>query len=127
MAKLDMVGLTVKDMKASLAFYRFLGMDIPEAPEGEDFVEVTTPEGYRVSWNGEDVVKDAYPNWNEETGQRIGLAFKCDSPAEVDELYKKAVDAGYHGEKEPWDAVWGQRYAVLLDPEGSTVDIFAAL
>ncbi len=29
--------------------------------------------------------------------------------------------------KEPWDAFWGQRYAVIADPDGNTVDLFAAL
>ena len=127
MAKLDMVGLTVKDMAASLAFYRLLGLDIPEVAEGEDFAEVITPEGYRVSWNNVEMVKGIDPHWVEPVGQRIGLAFKCDSPAQVDELYRKVLDAGYKGHKEPWDAFWGQRYAVVLDPDGSTVDLFAAL
>ena len=127
MAKLDMVGLTVKDMAASLAFYRLLGLDIPEVAEGEDFAEVITPEGYRVSWNNVEMVKGIDPHWVEPVGQRIGLAFKCDSPAEVDELYRKVLDAGYKGHKEPWDAFWGQRYAVVLDPDGSTVDLFAPL
>jgi uncharacterized glyoxalase superfamily protein PhnB len=127
MAKLDMVGLTVNNMAASLAFYRLLGLDIPEVAEGEDFAEVITPEGYRISWNNVEMVKGIDPHWVEPVGQRIGLAFKCDSPAEVDELYRKVLEAGYKGHKEPWDAFWGQRYAVVLDPDGSTVDLFAPL
>jgi uncharacterized glyoxalase superfamily protein PhnB len=27
----------------------------------------------------------------------------------------------------PWDAFWGQRYATVLDPDGNSVDLFAAL
>ncbi|MEO5952200.1 MAG: VOC family protein, partial [Chloroflexia bacterium] len=125
MAKLDMVGLTVNNMAESLAFYKLLGLEVPKVPEGEDYAEVITPEGYRVSWNTVEMIKGIDPDWKEPVGQRIGLAFKCSSPAEVDELYNKATAAGYHGHKEPWDAFWGQRYAVLLDPDGSTVDIFA--
>lgn len=127
MAKLDMVGLTVNNMAASLAFYRLLGLEFPDPEEGGDFVEVITPEGYRVSLNDVEMVKSEYPDWQEPVGQRIGLAFKCDSPTDVDALYKKVVDAGYRGHKEPWDAFWGQRYAVVLDPDGSTVDLFATL
>jgi uncharacterized glyoxalase superfamily protein PhnB len=37
------------------------------------------------------------------------------------------VEAGFTGEKEPWDAFWGQRYAQLADPDGVPVDLFAAL
>ena len=35
------------------------------------------------------------------------------------------VAAGFDGHKEPWDAVWGQRYATLRDPDGNGVDLFA--
>ncbi|MEC4019520.1 VOC family protein, partial [Streptomyces sp. H27-D2] len=37
------------------------------------------------------------------------------------------VAAGYTGHKQPWDAFWGQRYASVQDPDGNTVDLFAAL
>jgi uncharacterized glyoxalase superfamily protein PhnB len=28
---------------------------------------------------------------------------------------------------EPFDAVWGQRYATVLDPDGVHVDLYASL
>jgi uncharacterized glyoxalase superfamily protein PhnB len=28
---------------------------------------------------------------------------------------------------EPWDAFWGQRYAVVHDPDGNGVDLFCPL
>lgn len=127
MAQIDMIGLTVRDMAATLGFYRLLGLDIPEGVEGEDFVEVTTPNGYRISWNSLEMVKGINPDWVEPIGQSIELAFKCDSPAEVDELYNRLTEKGYSGHKEPWDAFWGQRYAVVADPDGSLVDLFAQL
>ena len=37
------------------------------------------------------------------------------------------VAEGFDGEKEPWDAFWGQRYAQLRDPDGVPVDLYAAL
>ena len=49
------------------------------------------------------------------------------APAEVDELYEQVTAAGFVGEKEPWDAFWGQRYAQLCDPDGVPVDLFATL
>ena len=57
----------------------------------------------------------------------LALAFECGSPEEVDELYARVVAAGFDGEKEPWDAFWGQHYAQLSDPDGVPVDLFAAL
>ncbi len=53
----DMIGITVRDMIASLRFYRLLGLDIPEGQDGEDHVEVTTPNGYRIAWDTETLVK----------------------------------------------------------------------
>jgi uncharacterized glyoxalase superfamily protein PhnB len=124
----DMVGMVVRDMAAALRFYRLLGLAIPAGAESEPFAEVITPNGYRISWNSLEMIKGIYPDWVEEPiGQRISLAFKCDSPAEVDALYRRIVESGYAGHKEPWDAFWGQRYAVLVDPDGNLVDLFAAL
>lgn len=126
MAVPDMVGLIVKDMAASLRFYRLIGLDIPEGVEGEPYVEVTA-NGYRISWNTEEMVKGFDEHWVEPHGQRMTLAFKCESPAEVDALYQKVIAAGYASSNAPWDAVWGQRYAIVIDPDGLKVDLFAPL
>ena len=123
----DMVGMVVRDMAAALRFYRLLGLAIPEGVEGEPYVEVITPNGYRISWNSLEMTKSIDPDWIEPVGQRVSLAFKCDSPTEVDALYRRIVESGYAAHKEPWDAFWGQRYAVVVDPDGNHLDLFAAL
>jgi len=125
--KPDMVGMVVRDMAAALRFYGLLGLEAPADSEREPYVEVITPNGYRISWNSLEMVKGTDPDWVEPVGQRISLAFKCDSPAEVDALYERIVKSGYHGHKQPWDAFWGQRYAQVVDPDGNLVDLFAAL
>ena len=66
-------------------------------------------------------------SWTRQTGNQLGLALECASPAEVDETYARVTDAGFRGEKEPWDAFWGQRYAMLLDPDGVEISLYAAL
>jgi hypothetical protein len=33
----------------------------------------------------------------------------------------------FEGHLEPWDAFWGMRYAVVFDPDGRPVDLFAVL
>jgi uncharacterized glyoxalase superfamily protein PhnB len=120
--------MVVRDMAASLRFYRLLELAIPEGVEGEPYVEVITPNGYRISWNSLEMMKGIDPDFVENTvGQRISLAFKCDSPAEVDALHERIVAAGFASHKAPWDAFWGQHYAVVIDPDGNTVDLFAAL
>ncbi|MDP9315513.1 MAG: VOC family protein [Chloroflexota bacterium] len=123
----DMIGIVVRDMAASLRFYRLLGLDIPQDGESEPHVDVTTPNGYRIAWDTEELMRSIYPEWVTPVGQRVTLAFKCDQPVDVDALYERIVQAGYRGFKAPWDAFWGQRYAVVADPDGTLIDLFASL
>ena len=123
----DMIGIIVRDMATALRFYRLLGLAIPEGQDGEDHVEVTTANGYRIAWDTEALVKSLDPQWVEPVGQRTTIAFKCGSASEVDELYRRLADAGCRGHKPPWDAFWGQRYAIVSDPDGNHLDLFAPL
>ncbi len=125
--KLDLIGITVADMTAALTFYRLLGFDIPEPGAGEDHVEAVLPNGLRVAWDALSMMKEIDPDWVEPQGQRMGLAFLCESPAAVDATYSQIVIAGYTGKREPWDAFWGQRYAQVYDPDGNAIDLFAPL
>jgi catechol 2,3-dioxygenase-like lactoylglutathione lyase family enzyme len=126
MPQLNAIGIVASDLGRSISFYRLLGVDLPETP-GEGHVDTFLPNGVRFMLDTEDVIRSFRPEWKRETGNQIALAFECSSPSEVDEVYRRAVDAGFHGEKEPWDAFWGQRYAQLQDPDGVGVDLYAAL
>ena len=126
MPELNAVGIVVSDMTRSIAFYRLLGLDVPETPD-EGHFETFLPNGVRFMLDTEDTVRSFRPDWSRETGNQLGLAFECASPSEVDEVYARVVGAGSDAEKEPWDAVWGQRYAQLRDPDGVPVDLYAAL
>ncbi|MFE9011976.1 VOC family protein [Streptomyces cyaneofuscatus] len=125
--RLDAISIITADLAASLAFYRRLGLDIPAGAESAPHVEVVLPGGQRLLWDTEDVILSFDPSWERPAGgERLGLAFVCDSPAEVDALYAELTGAGHTGHLKPWDAVWGQRYAVVLDPDGCGVSLFAA-
>jgi uncharacterized glyoxalase superfamily protein PhnB len=126
MAELDLAGIVVRDMPAALKFYRLLGLDIPAEADQEQHVEHKTRHGFRLAWDTLDLMRTIDPDWPEPSGHRIGLAFLCDSPAEVDALYEQVVAAGYKSHKPPWDAFWGQRYAVVVDPDGNLIDLFAS-
>ncbi|RCV48179.1 VOC family protein [Marinitenerispora sediminis] len=124
----DLVGLVVADMAASLAFYRRLGLDIPADADSQPHVETTLPGGLRLAWDTADTIRSFAPDWTPARGgPNMSLAFRCDGPADVDRLYHDLVRAGYPGHVAPWDAVWGQRYATLHDPDGNGVDLFAPL
>jgi catechol 2,3-dioxygenase-like lactoylglutathione lyase family enzyme len=125
--QLDVIGLVVSDMAASLAFYRRLGLDLPADSDSAPHVEASLPGGLRILWDTEEAVRSYDPGWTRPQGsERIGLAFLCDGPAEVDATYGTLTEAGYRGHLKPWDAVWGQRYAVVLDPDGCGVSLFAS-
>jgi len=61
-----------------------------------------------------------------EYAPSMELAFLCDSREAVDEMYNKITAQGYPGYREPWDAFWGQRYAIVQDPDGNLICLFAS-
>jgi catechol 2,3-dioxygenase-like lactoylglutathione lyase family enzyme len=126
MPQLNAVGIVTSDMARSIRFYRVLGIDVPETPD-EGHVDTFLPNGVRFMLDTEETVRSFRPDWQRETGNQIGLALECASPAEVDDVYASVTTAGFDGEKEPWDAFWGQRYAQLRDPDGIPVDLYATL
>lgn len=122
-----LVELVVADMPAALAFYRHLGLDIPAAADAEPHVDVDLG-GLHLAFDTREVVLGFQPAWTPPTGGHgIALAFAADSPEAVDAAYADLVAQGAEGHLPPWDAVWGMRYAVVHDPDGNPVDLFASL
>src|SRR5215211_743208 len=126
MPELNAIGIVASDMATSIRFYRTLGLDLAETPD-EGHLEATMSSGVRLMLDSEEVVRSFQDDWSRETGNQLSLAFECSSPAEVDEVYARVTEAGFEGEKEPWDAFWGQRYALLRDPDGVEVNLYAPL
>ena len=123
---LNALGIVASDMARSLDFYRQLGLDVPNTPE-EGHVTISLSNGLRLMLDSEDEIRKFRPEWTRQSGNQLSLALECDNPAEVDSLYSQMISAGHHGDKEPWDAFWGQRYAQLRDPDGVPVDLYATL
>jgi uncharacterized glyoxalase superfamily protein PhnB len=122
------VGLVASDLPRTLAFYRTLGIEIPADADTEPHVEVELAGGFRLLIDTVDTIHSFDPAWSAPNGSpRASLAFECARPAEVDATYASMVAAGFEGHLEPWDAFWGQRYATLRDPDGTGVDLHAAL
>jgi catechol 2,3-dioxygenase-like lactoylglutathione lyase family enzyme len=117
------VNLVVADIDASVAFYRRLGVDIPdrgpwdsfhrdaEGPEGTDF-EIDSA-GSVEKWNA------GSPGPGGRSG--IVLGFNVASREEVDRIYADLTGAGHGSQQAPHDAFWGSRYAVVEDPDGYAV------
>ena len=127
MPTFDAIGIVASDMAKSLAFYRLVGLDIPEGAESEGHVEVTLAGGFRVMFDSVEIIR-SFSDYEAPSGGRgVAFAFRCASPAEVDATFAAVTGAGYAAKVEPFDAPWGQRYATVLDPDGNPVDLYAAL
>jgi len=127
MAQLAAIGIVTRDTAESCRFYRTLGLDVPEPPADGDHFDVELPNGLRLMWDTESLIKQLDPEWERPQGQGMTLAFECADAGDVNATYARVVDAGFSSKKEPYDAFWGQRYANVIDPDGNVVDLFAPL
>lgn len=125
----DFIGIVTRDLGASLQFYRLLGVDIPAGLDDAPHVEVELAGGMKLAWDPVSTILSFQPDFEFPTGRgRIGFAFQADSPAGVDDAYAGLIaQLPSAAHTAPWDAPWGQRYATVIDPDGNSVDIYAAL
>jgi catechol 2,3-dioxygenase-like lactoylglutathione lyase family enzyme len=125
-AQLDLIGLVVENMARSLAFYRALGLDLRPDADEQPHVETPLAGGLRLAWDTVETIRSFDPDWAPPSGgHRVALAFRLASPSAVDAAYETLESLGFDGHKAPWDAAWGQRYAIILDPDGNAVDLFS--
>src|SRR5687767_10206414 len=113
------VQIFCKDVREAIAFYRLLGLDVPEPPDGPDpHIDVELPGGNRLSFDAEQTITGMHPEWEPpDAAGRVALAFGLESSADVDAMFERITSAGYDGPLAPYDAPWGQRYATVLDPD----------
>lgn len=122
------IEIVVADMTTSLAFYRRLGLDLPAGADAQPHVDHVLPGGIKLTWDTAETIASFTPGWTAPTGTpRIALAFECASPHEVDQTYAAMTSADRDADLAPWDAFWGQRYAVVHDPDGNPIDLYAEL
>ena len=125
--KLDAVGVTTSDMKKSVEFYKILGFEFPEFDDGEQHVESIAKDGsIRLMIDHKELVESLLGE-EPRPGNHASFAVAYESAHEVNEIVRNLIDSSFEVNKEPFDAFWGQRYAMVLDPEGYTVDLYAKL
>jgi uncharacterized glyoxalase superfamily protein PhnB len=124
----DAIGIVVEDLDRAREFYRHLGLELPEDPEGHGHAEVELAGGLRLMFDTVETMKSFDSSWSRGEGSpTASLAFSFGTPAEVDAKYQELVEAGGKGHLPPWDAFWGMRYASLRDPDGNGIDLYAQL
>lgn len=121
---LNQLNLVVRDMEASAAFYRRLGMEIEDS--GPDHRIATNAGALDFDLDSRSFAKV----WNGATPDAPGapavvIGFGVASREEVDRLYEELTAAGYRGQQRPYDAFWGARYAIVEDPDGNPVGLMS--
>ena len=132
---LNQINLICGDLSASIAFYRRLGVEIPDAG-----VWRTPTGGHHASAAGQsadqaidfDLDSTAFAqHWNiawkgrTDLRGRVVIGFGVPTRAAVDDLFRDMTGAGYRGLQEPYDALWGARYAIIEDPDGIAVGLMS--
>jgi uncharacterized glyoxalase superfamily protein PhnB len=124
--ELNAIGIACSDVAASLAFYRMLGVDLPEFDPDTGHYDTDLSGGIRLMLDSEAVMASFIDDYTRPTGNdRITLAVEYDTPVGVDVAFAQLVAAGHDAVREPFDAFWGQRYATVADPDGNHVDLYA--
>lgn len=128
---LNQLNLVARDFDATVAFYRRLGVDVPDGPRSPDGIrhaEVTLASGLVLEFDNETLARTYNAAWRRpEGGSRALLGFSVPTREAVDERYAVLVAAGYEGRQPPYDTFWGARYAVVADPDGNDVGIMSPL
>lgn len=126
---LGQVNLVVRDLRASVTFYRRLGLTVQESGRPEwvpHHATAVMPNGIRLEMDSAAFAKQWNPGWKgHSSGASCVLFFGVNLPDEVDRLFEAMAAAGCVVEKTPEDAFWGARYAIIEDPDGNPVGIMS--
>ncbi|MGX6977871.1 VOC family protein [Vagococcus elongatus] len=120
--KLDMIGIIVEDMAKAIDFYQILGFEV-KGEKSDDYTELVSP-AIRISLNSKKMITGIYGFEPALTGERLELAFLCDTPLLLEQKVEQVRRAGFNIFKDPWNAFWGQYYAILQDPDGNYLSLF---
>jgi catechol 2,3-dioxygenase-like lactoylglutathione lyase family enzyme len=124
---LDQINLVVRDMDASVAFYRRLGVDIPDRGPRDAHHRPANVGGLDFDLDSVAFAHQWDEGWRGPAGGAgCVIGFKVASREEVDRVYADLTGAGSRAQQPPYDAFWGARYAVIEDPDGNAVGIMSA-
>ena len=125
--KLDAVAVTSRDMAASARFYTLVGFRFPEFDGSAKHLEpLTEPGQARLMIDDAATIREI-TGVEPRPATHSTFAIRCQSPQHVDATVRAVSSGGFTVAKAPWDAFWGQRYAIVIDPDGYAVDLFAPL
>ncbi len=123
-----MLNVVVRDMAASLAFYRQLGVPVPDSvdPAGQH-VQLRMRGGFSLELDTVDSARLWNAGWRADPSVGVVIGFALESRAAVDERYAELTASGCRGRQPPFDAFWGARYAIVADPDGNDVGLMSPI
>ena len=113
--------LTVDDLQKSITFYEALGFAIDERWE-----ENGTLQGVMLRAGASQIGlnQDDWKKGRDRT-KGIGVRLSFSTPGSVDEIAKRAKNAGITLKSEPHDTEWKSRAFEVSDPSGFLLTIFS--
>ena len=118
---LNQINLIVGDLAASAAFYRRLGVELPD-----EAVHLEARfDGLSLEFDDDTSARWWHAGWRAAPGPRVVLSFRLASRDAVDASYADLTAAGHPGVQPPFDAFFGSRYAIVSDPDGNDVALMS--
>jgi uncharacterized glyoxalase superfamily protein PhnB len=125
----DQINLIVRNMDATLAFYRRLGVDIPETavwktPSGIHHVSLKSSGEFDFAFDSRPLAKQYNHGFAAERG-RVLIGFRLPTREAVDAVYADMTGHEHQGLQPPYDVFWGARFAIVEDPDGNPVGLMS--
>ena len=127
---LDQLNLVVRDMDRAIAFYRALGMALPDdaiwrTDSGAHHVVMRMPDGFELALDSYALAETYNAGWRTVagSGSRAVVGFRLADAEAVDATYASLTALGHEGVQPPYYTFWGSRYAIVADPDGNHVGL----
>jgi predicted lactoylglutathione lyase len=117
--QLGMVILDVEDLERSLAFYRLLGLDVPDPFADRPVSLLRMDSGVSLVLT-QGFAARVDPSWVRPESYQQLLEFLVGDDAAVDAEWERLTAAGYHGRMAPARTT-GVYAAMIDDPDGNVV------
>lgn len=116
------VYLSVRDIAATAAFYRRLGLTVNDMGT---FARAEMPDGSAgLEFGTAELTRSYDPGFRAPEGVATStLNFALPSRQAVDDLYAELTSDGQHAHLAPIDAFWGSRFAIVEDPDGNQIGL----
>jgi len=124
------LNLVAQDIGATAAFYRLLGITIPEESvwqtgSGPHHVGDIEAGGSGILELDSHALASAYNEGFVKQAVSTVIGFRLPSREAVDEMHARVVAAGHVSRQVPYDTFWGARYAIVADPDGRDIGLMS--